>query len=411
VRRLFLACVVAAAALAAFTSQGVGQPSRSTSRAGLPPGIGALDVLLRPPDLPGYGFSGGSPLAALSELRCDKIDPANPQPELARFLKLNSPAGCIALYQRLYKVPGGKPEPAFLGTGAIRFGSLAAAEEGLALSPQLLSHLLLDEAAEEVQPPATIGDATRLFHWRHSEIFSEEEEDCSFLFWRSGSTLSAIFVPGPSPAVNDRIATELAERQQRHVEAPVATKPSEFDDSEVPLENPSLKVPVYWLGRRFDPGRGLHRLHLEGSWSNTRRSVRNPQAGLVYTDSFRFEHTETLALELFTHRQWRRLRREGAELPGSLRCSSSRALNVPRGRAVIASGYEHGFLERKARPCQKGQPKLFVARVSLPKVIVVAQTRLYCSPGCLPRGKGVYDSWKGMAEIARSLVLRPRPAS
>ncbi|HET7591364.1 MAG TPA: hypothetical protein VFK14_14430 [Solirubrobacterales bacterium] len=394
---------MAAAALAVFASQ-ARQAARADFRPSSPPGIGALDVLLRLPDLPGYGFTDGSPLTALGDLRCDKINPANPQPELAHFLRLDSPAGCSALYQRLYKMPGRQPEPAFLGTAAVRFRSVAAAEEGLAVADQLLSHLILDELPEEAQPPATIGDATRLFHWRHSGIFSEEEEDCSFLFWRFGSTLSAIFVPGGSPSVNDRIATELAERQQRHVEAPVATKPAEFDDTEVSLEDPALEFPTYWLGSSFQPGRQLAALHLIGSYHEPKPSSLRPRVGLAYADHPFRDRYEEIFVDLYSTDQWRRLRDSGRHLPDSLRCSSSpHPLNLRTRTAVAFSGSE-GLL----RKCRRSEPTAWTLRMRLGPMVIVAQTSTVCAK-CFGPGHGGYNSLAGMKAIARGLVLRHRP--
>lgn len=403
-------CLAGLAALLAW--QVLGSAGQAAAAGPKPAPTDALELILRLGDLPlGYEVSDGTPEASIGGVRCERVDPANTQAKLDDFLTRNEPAGCLALYQRTYRVAGSGPEPLVVGTGAMRLASPEAAAAGLAVAPLLLSHALDDELPEEIAPAATVGDGTRLFHWRHGGLFSEGEETVTFLVWRSGPVDAAIFVTGGTPAADDRAAVALAQRQQARIERPTPVTYADFDDREVALENPGLKVPVYWLGKRFDPGRSLHALHLEETWSETSRSARAPRAGLIYTDRFGLDNAEAVQLTLYTHQQWRRLRRERAELPGSLLCGSSHSVKVPRGRAVVLNGYEpRRLVGGQGLPCRKGRPKLFVARVFLPDVIVVAQTMEYCS-GCAGIGNGRYDSLRGMAAIARGLVQRERPTA
>lgn len=372
-------------------------------------------LLLRLRDLPtGYRLLdfGPSPEYDVNSLDCEEVHPANTQPRLDDFLTRYSPSGCMVVYIRLFRVPGAGPEPAAIGSGAMDTDSVEGAEAGLRVAPELLSHLLQDQLPEAVPAPEVVGDAARLFHWQHPTLFDKGETgNSSFFVWRSGSVVASVFASGGSDAADDRAAIAAARVQQRRIEAPAPANGSDFFDPEVALENPGLDIPVYWLGRDFDPGHGLHRLHLEDSGSNAGGPTKEARALMIYTDSYRLAHTEAIELELFSHRQWRQLRRERAELPGTLLCSTSRTVKVPHGRAIITSGYERGFWEGKHSPCSRirKHPRLTVARVFLPGVIAVAQTMDYCGGGCVPRGKGPYDSAKGMRTIARRLVLRPRP--
>jgi hypothetical protein len=379
-------------------------PARGSERRPSIPGEDALEVVLRLRDLPlGYVFSGGSPLVNLSRIRCDRVDPADPQPQLARFLERRAPAGCITLYQRSYRVPGGRPEPLVTGSGALRLGSVSAAEEGLAVSQQLISHALDDELPEEVAPAATIGEATRLFHWRHDDIFSEDEESCSFLVWRSGGTVAAVFVAGGSAAANDRAATELARRQQRRMEAPTRFKRADFDDREVGLENPALRVPVYWLGTRFR-GRGLPALRLEGSSSDPRRGAgRFPRYGLAYATPVSGGHWEAIFLSAFTNRQWKRLRDDRRRLPGVPLCDAAAHRLAIEGRnATVFSGSEGSL-----RNCRKRGAPTWTLRLRVAGLVVVAETSQICAV-CARSGAGPYDSLAGMTAIARGLERRPK---
>lgn len=208
------------------------------------------------------------------DFRCAPIRPANAQPKLAAFIDRFSPGGCFGLYLRAYKTPG-NPAPPLVGTGALDAGSGAAAEAGLAVAAEMLSHITGDELPEELAPPVTIGEATRLFHWTNGAYvagLSRGSEFGSFLVWRSGNVLGAVFVGVGSTAANDRDAVELAHRQQAHLEHPTPYTAAERYDLEVLLDDPALKILIYWLGRTFDPGHGL---------AEAFARVQGPQAQLV----------------------------------------------------------------------------------------------------------------------------------
>lgn len=373
-------------------------PSASGARPSEPP---ALQLLLRLHDLaPGYLLIDGSPEFPVGGIKCDRIEPAEPKPKLARFIDRYAPAGCMALYSRLFRVPGGGPRPPVVGTGAMRLPNPEAAEEGLSVARLLLSHALSDELPEEVAPVATVGDAARLFHWQDS-LFGEDDETSSFLVWRTGATLATVFVPGKKAAASDRIATELAQIQQRHVEAPTPYRPAEYDDSEVALEDPALEVPVYWLEREFSPGHGLPPLRLMDTNSTTRRAIASPRASLFYADHPFRSRYESLYVNLYSPRQWRQLRERGHALPGSLRCGfTSHELRLPRGHAVAFHGFE-GFLGR----CPSDERPAWSLRIRYGHVIVTVKTGTICAI-CAEAGTGPYNSFKGMAAIVRGLERR-----
>lgn len=379
----------------------------STSAGSTPVG---RTLLLRLQDLPlGYRSSAGSPEFSLPG--CDAIEPAEPRPRLAAFLNRFSPAGCTALYVRLFRVPGAGPAPLAVGTGALEAGSVEGAEAGLAASRELLSHLLGDELPREVPARETIGDATRLYRWEHSGLFAPDEEPSTFLVWRWGSVVASIFVTGGSAADNDQAAIELARRQQGRIEVPTPYTPAEEDETEVALEDPGLEVPVYWLGRRFTgrgrsltAGRGLRPLRLFDTASSTVRTLSAPRASLLYVDRFNLSPAEGLYLNLWSRKQWQRLGVERGRQPASLHCAETRSLLLPRGRAVIYAGFER---VRRRSACPDRPPGAHTARIYLPHVVVTVETTQICAT-CAEPGRGPYNSIMGMATIARGLELRPR---
>lgn len=357
--------------------------------------------LLRLHDLPlGYRWSGG--LAEFpAPLGCDSIDPAESQPRLAAFLARYSPTGCLALYLRLFRVDGSEPTPLAVGSGALDAGSLKGAEAGLAVSRELLSHLLGDELPTEAPPPTTIGDATRLFHWEHGGLFAKNERSSTFLAWRSGNVVGSIFVGGGSAAANDREAVELARLQQARIEAPSPYTPAEADDTEVPLEDPALKMPVYWLGRTFAPGGDLPAMRLTDTGSST--DPAGAQAGLTYLAHPDAPRTEGLFVDLWSAKRWRRLQARGLPFPSSLRCPTVHKVGRIRRGAAILRGFEP-YDQR----CRDRRRRAWALRLRLGRVVVTAETVDICAT-CAQAGTGLYNSFRGMATIARSLEQRLRP--
>lgn len=393
--------LVAAAVLALFASIGAGALHAAGSH---PPRheTAAERMLLRLHDLPlGYRTAYGSPEFSLGGFQCHSVEPANAQPSLGTFLDRYRPYGCLALYMRLFRVPSAQPAPLVIGSGAIATKSVEEAEAALAISPELISHAIGDELPEEVPAPTAIGDASRLFHWDHPDLFVRGKSASSFLVWRSGNAVAAIFVAGSSAEANDRAAFELGARQQRHLEVPTPYTAAERDEREVALENPALNVPVYWLGQRFPRHRGLPRLWLYDSGSTAGGTGRNSQASLLYVDHLNLDHAEGVYIDVWSPRQWKRLETRGGSLPSLPECpSSENPLRLPRNHAMVYSGFE-----ARLGSCKAHGGRTYTARVRLGRAIVTVQTIEICV-ACASAGHGSYNSFAGMKAIVRGLELR-----
>jgi hypothetical protein len=406
-RRIVVVAVAIVSIALAFVSSkslgGEGGSAEASSPAEF--AVPSQGLVLRLHDLPtGYGATYGSSEFPLPGLGCAAIEPADPRPRLAAFLRRYSPVGCLALYFRLYRVPDVGPTPLAVGTGALDVGSVEGAEAGLQISRELLSHLLDDELPREVQAPEKVGDATRLFHWGPRRLFSSQESPSSFLVWRSGSAVASIFVTGGSAAANDRAALHFARIQQAHIETPTPYTPDEADDTVVPLEDPGLKLPVYWLGRTFAPGHGLRPLRLYETGSMPRGALgsdTNPRASLLYVDRLNVEGAEGVEMDIWTPRQWEAHAPHWP--PFTLRCRKTRHLDLPHGQAILYRGVEPGWR------CRDQQRKVeHMAVVHFPGVVVTAETERICAT-CFGAEPGRYNSFKGMATIARNLELRSPP--
>lgn len=366
------------------------------------PSTKALSRLLRLHDLPlGYLILRTAYTEiTLPSIGCEEIDPAEPQPRLAEFLDRYSPDGCLAIYVRLFRVPGQGPYPVMAASGAVELESVEAAEMGLTVSRELLSHLLEDKPPTEVSPSEVVGDASRLFRWEEGSLFGPNEEPSSFLVWRSGNVVAVTFVAGYRFPSSEQAVVELARLQQKHLETSTPYTRAEMDDTEVALENPALDVPVYWLGRRLAGRRMMPPLRLRESYSTTSSAPREARVGLYYNADLNRKPNEDVEIDLWSPRQWKQLAAKGKS-PGTLRCQEAHGLKLPQGRAVVYSG-----LEGRRGSCTK-RHRVYTARLYLPGVIATVETSSSCAV-CSGAGTGPYDTLAGMKAIARALRLRPQ---
>lgn len=352
--------------------------------------------VLRLHDLPpGYfplNFSEGSDF----ELICETLDPPEPQPALASFIRRFLPEGCMGTYLRVYRVPGSPPSAQLVGTGALDAGSPEGAKAGFALAPQILRLITEDETPKGVPTTAVVGDATRLLHWpRVPSVLGKGHRPGSFLVWRSGNVVATVLASAGSFQASDRIAEELARLQQAHIEDPTPYTRAERNTSEVGLDDPALKLPVYWLGRNFAPGHGLPVARLEYGADARYDSERLPGEKL----QLRYSHN--LELSAWTKAGWKRfLATRPAEEILTQPCLESIDLPLPNGRATIFTGHVEGF-----RPCLPRSPKRFFAIVRMGGLVTAVN--IDTCRDCPARVRGTYNSLAGMKAAVRALRLRP----
>jgi hypothetical protein len=392
-RALPLAAALLVSAIAVFAlRQGAGSAAPRT------PEDPAERLVLRLPDLP-HGYFPFGPEGSDYEFICEPLDPSEPKPALAKFIRRYSPRGCMGMYLRLYRIPGLVSHTEMVGTAALDAGSIQAAEAGFAVAPEILNYFTEDEIAEEITPTATVGDATRLFHWLRvpSIFYNHRTLAGSFLVWRSGDVLGTVLASAGSSGTSDRIAEELARRQQAHIEDPTPYTRAERNTSEVGLDDPALKLPVYWLGRNFRPGPGLPVARLEGGGR-----TRYFGAGLTAA-KVKLQYSKGLSLSSWTKRGWRRFLAapDGREIFGE-RCLTSTDVAIPGGRATIYAGHVDGF-----RPCVAGSPRRFFAVVHVGGIVV--GVRISICRDCIKAARGTYNSLAGMKAAVRGLQLRPEP--
>lgn len=369
------------------------------------PGAGQTRYLLRLADLP-PGFIV-LPIGSLGEgdgpdgpdMPCAELDPAEPEPKLAAFIRKRHPKGCFAAYVRLYAPPVPGPKPRLAGTGVLDAGSVAGAREAFALAPQILSHFLFNDEVPPTRPsPAPVGEESMLVPWEETGIFGGEESG-AYVIWRSGGVLGVVLATGKSLAGAERDALALAHLQQPRIEHPAPYTAAERDDAEVALDNPKLVRPVYWLGREFAPRNGLPPLRLDISAATVTADGANQNAQLAYLRASG-DARNTLGVDVFTREYWRK---RGSELlPSPGRCARTKRIALPRGRAVI-----YGTYKGPTPTCPEHPPGVYFAKAIIGHSVITAQLAATCV-NCGGPGGGPYNSLKGMKAIVRGLEERPK---
>ncbi|HET8813333.1 MAG TPA: hypothetical protein VFM51_00070 [Solirubrobacterales bacterium] len=393
------------AALGALLGVGLlGSPSSDADYR--PPRVDQTRMVLRLPDLPpGYlnGYLGEGQRD--DGLFCEAFSHSSDRPDpVARFARTYRVKGCIAAYVNLFTIPGQEPVAPVVFSGVMALGSSAAAADAWNLVPTMLGRVLFGGRPQEVKTSVRVGAQTRLFHttrmWFPYLIRGKQKG--SFLVWRSGSTVAVILAVGGSSATNDRVVAELARRQQAHIRKPTRYTGSERFDGDVPLDDPAVNVPAYWLGRNFRPGGDLpdNRLFASGFSEEATPETHEGFAEGPYAPLNVLY--ENIRLGIWTPATWHVFTAsKTSRAITAWKCTRTKTIPLAEGTATIYGGFKENF-----RRCPKEAPKAFTAWVDVGGVKVVVNAPP--APDFIET-VNPYGSFKGMAAIVRSLRLRPKP--
>lgn len=382
-----------------------------TATAANPPAVEQQDLLLRLHDLPPGYLNVELQEEQGERTLCSHLhsSPGTP-PKLAKFIVRFHPKGCVGAYGHLFAAPGQPAGPVVVGTGVLSTSSDKAADAAWHVVPELLGRLTHDRPPRELAAPEKIGSATRLFHPdappRFYPFFYRLGRAASFLVWRSGNTLAVVMTIGESFDEVDRAALELAQRQQAHIRTPTRYTRAERFDGEVPLDDPALETPAYWLGRNFSPGGELPDNRLFASFALDGSEEEEPGAllGIWYGQIRLYTWTQTTWPEYASTP-------EGHAI-ASWRCTKRATIELPAGYATIYGGYRKNY-----RRCPDRPPQAFTARAYIDDLVIAVDPIPIGPP--VPPGFGPptffietgnpYGSFEGMEAIVRSLRLRPKP--
>jgi hypothetical protein len=355
---------------------------------------GSEETVLRLHDLPpGYQIgdeSGCGPLGPIeggSEGRFEK-----------RYLKWvlrYRPEGCGYQYEQVFEVPGLEPAPPLVEAGTLNTPSEAAAVSGFELFATLISRFKEGQRRKTVSIPLS-GTQALLIRSKNELVEGESGQPATLLFWRSGKLISFVEAAGMNPRHNDRVALHFAQVQQERLEHPSPYTEAEQDDAGVWLDDPGLKLPVYWVGRSFLPGRGLPDAELLDAF---------PTAGGAGPPGTKLAlEYGGFALYTWTRQSWKRFQPSAlGKLNRKGRCGHTTEVELEQGSAVVYSDY--GARHQGACPHHPPDRNWAIARIG---EVVIGVNLAICTL-CLDRGEGPYNSVRGMKAILRALEVRPKP--
>jgi hypothetical protein len=385
-RAPFLALVVVAAAT---LSSGVGMGSPSAASR-------AENVTLRLSDLAsGYlvGDDSGCGLGFADE---------GAPGVLVRLQRRHPQRGCSIQFERLWVPTGEPPGPALVESAAFEFRSEAGATAGFEAARALIAYTTGVPRDSLSRRPVTvmIGDSVAVFHTDDAHVEGRGRRPGVAVLWRTGRVLSLVFVGGRAGTAGEEQALALARLQQGRIEAPTPLLPAENDDRTVPLDNPELGVPVYWLGPRLRPAERLPTLVLEDSFGPLgRHNGPGWRAEIDYSAGDR----GGVKLGLWRPRAFARFNRTRlGRLVRTQRCARATPLDLPGGRAVIYAGNAN-----PPKRCGRRPPNLYLAHVFLDDVVLTLNVPLCFLCVKLVRGDpSPYNTLVGLRTVIRAIQPR-----
>jgi hypothetical protein len=310
---------------------------------------------------------------------------------LEAWVKDFRPFDCHLGYRRLYRPAGAAASPPSVATASVTTSSVEAAQAAKPVMAELVENLTEARDVRAAPTGAVIGEETHVF--RSPEFDGEyrpEPLPGVTVVWRVGSAVEVAYAGGSSYSKDQRAAYALAAKQQAHVEAPAPYLASEAEDIPTYFENPGLKLPSFWLGRTFAPGKGLERSFFESV--ATRSELGRAYPGVEQTVAY----APGLFLNSWSPQGWARLvKASDGPRQWSWHCTRSRDLHLAQGDATIYAAYKKDFAS-----CPGSAPHHFFAEVHLPGVVVTigVPTCARCESGTLS-----YGSLRGMEAVLRGL--------
>jgi len=305
-------------------------------------------------------------------------------PQLESLFWETQPNACAIELQRIWAPEPG--QPGGVTSAAFVFSNAEDAERGYGAQVELLRFTASLDARRNQD--AELGDEAQLV--RGDGL----NDPATAVVWRSGSVVALLAV---EPADEDA-ALDLARHQQDLIEG--GSKPAPpVDALELELDDPGLAVPVYWLGRTFDPGEGLPPIVL-------REIYASGGASLDYSAADPNRHGG-VSLVLSPPASWQTWRRNPVgRLVWDSPCARKTTVLLASGHAEIFEGY--GASRPLKEPCPTSEPDRVVAHIYLDRVVVtVNMPNCYRCAAAGP-DRNPYETVAGMTAVARGLKLRQR---
>ena len=391
-RRAAACCLAAALCVGGLTACGSGPGaggSESFERSN------AAELILGPKDL-GRGYAIGD------DSGCGSFAPEGEEDRFTEFVYEARPAGCtneIAYIwggQRTTVVPRG------VESGIAVFDDEADARKAMEMRSELIQFMVAESPGDFEELPDFGHEAAR-FRNRGYDV-----PVGAGVIWRNANTLAVVFAGGPGMTRDkaSEAALELAEKQQERIEHPRKPDPAEGSrDTELPLDDPTLDVPVYWLGRTFEPGGGLPALELARVYGG---SSSDELGFTVEMDYGATGPSSGVKIWVFSPTAFEEFKRGilGRLVTGT-NCADKTEVKVPLGRALVWAG----FAKPERAPCPTRPYDRYVAYVYLEGAVVAINQPWCLYPCSAPEDGASYNTSQGVLAIAKGLRVRePRPS-
>lgn len=266
------------------------------------------------------------------------------EPPLAEFAERYRPTGCEAEYGRLYPVPNKGGNPPTVRSLVIDLGTAEGLQEAEGILPELVGRTMTGNIPPDEHPvEVSVGKNTRLFRTAHANALGKTVPG-SLITWQQGTLIGTTLVGGKDRATNDRLATRFARLQARHMRNPTPYPARARDDLLVPLGNPQLKLPVYWLDRRFDAAGA--KLELTAVQAKLREGEAPPgtKIELWYSDA-------ALRIDTWTPASWERYTETKlGRIFLTWRCTEATTVPLASGQATIYRGYSRDHAVCPGKP-------------------------------------------------------------
>jgi hypothetical protein len=341
--------------------------------------IDPRQAVLRLSDLPrGYEYGDDTACGGVSATEGD-------WPLLQPLFASEQPRGCIVEFGWVWST---SPEfPHGLTSAVFVFDDAAGARRAFEARDELARFTASLDAVrrEDVE----LGDEAELLRGRGLN------DRASAVVWRDGNLVGVL---AGEPA--DDAVRELAERQHERIRRSSPFPALDARDPELQLDDPSLDLPVYWLGRTYEPPGDLPALGLDLAAVG----ANGPGQSIQLWYGMR-GFPGTVTFDTYRPEDWRRFRRT---LLGRLiwdsPCAHKTVVRLPIGRAEIYQGY--GAPRPVLRPCPERRADRVLAHVHAGDVVIVVNLP-YCYACARPRSpRNPYETVEATERLVRALKLR-----
>jgi hypothetical protein len=379
-------CVVTALVLTGCGARGHADSTHATRG-------DARTYVLTPRDL-GRGYRVGD------DSGCGQFSPEETSEEFTTFVLDTKPTGCTLEINYIWGGPRATVVPRGVTSAVAVFRDESDARRGMELRKELIDFMV----------PASSRNFVELPDFGHDAVsFDDGGYDVppgAGVFWRDGKLLAAVFATGGVTAEDaPRVALKLARMQQERIEHPKPPPPASDDDEELPLDDPQLDAPVYWLGREFKPGGGLPSLHF--SDAHTYGGSGGEPTFTAELDYGNEDARKTYGVKIlvFTPQAFKGFEQSVlGRLVRDTPCSEATEIKLSNGRAIIWGG----FAKPTKPPCPHQPYDRYFAHVFLRGAVVTVNAP-FCLYPCLEISGGTADPYntpRGLEAIARSLRVR-----